>query len=269
MATVHRNIRFLRKKTQKTQAEFADLIGIKRSLVGAYEEARAEPKLATLSTIAQHFNTSIDLLVNHDMSEMTNEEIENPSSKTKLKVLSITVDREDKENIDLVPQKASAGYLNGYADPDFVEELPHFHLPMLPNNATYRAFEIQGDSMLPLQSGTVIIGQYVELVSHISNGQTYILVTADEGVVYKRVFNYLAEKNKLYLVSDNKTYSAYEVEPEKILEVWEAKAYISTQFPDQSATATNQNNLSLEEIKTIVTNLQDDVIEIKNHLNDK
>ena len=263
MALIHQNIKYLRRKLQKTQEEFACIIGIKRSLVGAYEEARAEPKLSTLTKIADQFDTSIDVLVNHDISTYTDDQIRNPSSKTKLKVLPITIDSEDNENIELVPQKASAGYLNGFSDPEFIEELPKFRIPILPQNATYRAFEIQGDSMLPLQPGTIIIGQYVERVEYIKNGKTYILITSDEGVVYKRVFNYLEEKGKFYLVSDNKSYAAYEVEPSKIHEIWEAKAYISTSFPDELMKNDEENSLSVNELKSIVLELQNEVIKIK------
>ena len=59
-----------------------------------------------------------------------------------------------------VPVKAAAGYLAGYADPEFIDELNTFTLPMLAPGK-YRAFEIVGDSMLPTQSGSVIVGERV------------------------------------------------------------------------------------------------------------
>src|SRR5690606_681388 len=144
--------------------------------------------------------------------------------------------------------KAAAGYLNGYSDPEYIEELPKFQLPVLPKNATYRAFEINGDSMLPLQSGTIVIGKYVESARDIKNGKTYVLVTQKEGVVYKRVFNYLEENGKLFLVSDNTQYSPYEISGEEVLELWEARAYISLHFPDPSESGEEQ--LSLKDRKS-------------------
>lgn len=44
MSNISVNLKYLRKKKGHTQQQFADLMGIKRSLVGAYEEDRAEPK---------------------------------------------------------------------------------------------------------------------------------------------------------------------------------------------------------------------------------
>ncbi|MBV6644597.1 MAG: helix-turn-helix domain-containing protein [Cyclobacteriaceae bacterium] len=252
------NIKFLRKKAGYTQEQFAQQVGIKRSVVGAYEEGRAEPRLQTLSKIAEVLNTTADAMINQDL---TTGKIPGPAGE-RVKVLSITVDENDRENIELVPQKAAAGYLNGFADPEYVAELPKFRLPMLPGNATYRAFEIHGDSMLPLVSGVIVIGKYLESINDIKNGKTYVLVTQKEGVVYKRVFNYLEERGKLYLVSDNKNYSAYEVDPIDVEEIWEAIAFISIQFPDPNTTT----DISLEKLTGMVLNLQDDISNIKKGL---
>lgn len=257
MSIISENIKYLRKQAGYTQEQFANVVGIKRSVVGAYEEARAEPRLQTLMSIAEVLNVTSDDLITVDLTK------ESPAPrKDKVRVLSITVDDENNENIDLVPQKAAAGYLNGYSDPEYISDLPRFNLPFLPKNATYRAFEISGDSMLPIPSGSIVIGRYVESLDDIKNGTTYILVTEREGVVYKRVFNYISEKGKLYLVSDNKSYSAYEVDPKEVIEIWEGRAYISIQFPDPDAA----NELSLDKIAGLVVNLQHEVNEIKKNL---
>ena len=262
MVKVNDNIRYLRKKMGLTQEQFAQKLGIKRSVVGAYEEGRAAPPLETLLKMADLFGITTDDFISRDFSQPGTEgasALRQGSSDPKLKVLSITVDKDDNENIELVPQKASAGYLNGYADPEYIEHLPKFQLPVLPKNATYRAFEISGDSMLPLQPGTIIIGQYVEKASDIKNGKTYVLITSKEGVVYKRVFNYLKENEKLYLVSDNPVYSPYEIHGGDLLEVWEAKAFISFKLPEQAAS----NDLGLEKLTQIVLDLQQQVIKLK------
>ena len=257
MSIIAENIKYLRKKAGFTQEQFAQEVGIKRSVVGAYEEARAEPRLNTLVKMAEVLGTTGDDLISLDLTTG-----QLPVPREKVKVLSITVDQEDNENIELVPQKAAAGYLNGYSDPEYLSELPRFRLPMLPPHATYRAFEISGDSMIPIASGSVVIGKYIESVRDIKNGKTYVLVTTREGVVYKRVFNYLEEKGKLFLVSDNKTYSPYEISPEELLEIWEAKAYISIEFPDPDAA----NELSMDKIAGMVFNLQQEVNEMKKNI---
>ncbi len=259
IAQVNENIKFLRKKFGYTQETFANAVGIKRSLVGAYEEGRADPRLNNLLKMSEIFNVSVDTLITKEVSQLSDEELHTRDGG-EARVLSITVDSDDNENIELIPQKASAGYMNGYADPSYIESMPRFQLPFLPKNATYRAFEISGDSMLPLQSGTVIIGEYVENVSNIKNGNTYILLSKEEGVVYKRVFNYVEDTGKLFLVSDNKNYSPYQIDAADVIEVWESKAYISVSFPDQQS---GKGEMSIEELSGIVQNLQQEIVKLK------
>lgn len=265
MTQISQNIKFLRKNERLTQEQLAEKIGIKRSLLGAYEEGRADPRLNNLLAISRIFNVSVDQLISTNINKDTLSSFPNDSNN--LKVLSITVDKENKENIELVPYKASAGYLNGYADPEYLGQLPKFQLPMLPSIGTYRAFEISGDSMLPLQSGTVVIGQYVEQLADIKSGQTYVLLTNNEGVVYKRIINQVNEKGSLLLISDNDYYPPYEVSANEVLEIWAAKSYISNSFP-QSGTADkaitiNGKEITLEKLTAIVLDLQKEIINLQ------
>ena len=259
MSLVSENIKYLRKKLGLTQEQFAEKIEIKRSLVGAYEEGRADPRLGNLMRMADVFGTSVDILISKDVSKLSDGELNVSKFKRGKEVLAITVDANDRENIELVPQRAAAGYLNGYSDSEYIQELPKFQLPMLPANATYRAFEITGDSMLPILPGTIIIGEYIDDVRDIKNGKTYVLVTKSEGIVYKRVFNYINDNGKLFLVSDNRQYSPYQIDVDDVLEVWSSKAYISVQFPD----ANESNEVSTEQLASIVLDLQKEIIKLK------
>ncbi|MBL4674748.1 MAG: LexA family transcriptional regulator [Mucilaginibacter sp.] len=242
MSKISSNIKFLRKKKGLTQQQFADQVGIKRSLVGAYEEERAEPKYELLKQLAIFFDVSIDDFINETIDEKWAPKPKgNPAN---LRVLSISVDKDDNENIELVPMKASAGYLNGYADPEFVAQLPKFYLPMF-KQGTYRAFEIKGDSMLPLQSGTIIIGEYQENWADVKVGETYVFITKSDGVVYKRAGNKYKEGRKIKLISDNTVYDPYEIDAEDLLEVWKAKAYISTHLPQPTPEPTMESLTSM------------------------
>jgi hypothetical protein len=176
--------------------------------------------------------------------------------------LIVTADSGGKDNIEMVPIKAAAGYLNGYADAEYVKELPKFQLPIL-KHGTYRAFEISGDSMLPLLSGTIVIGEYVEDIRSIKSGKTYVLVSQREGVVYKRVFNYLEDSGKLFLVSDNRHYSPYQINGHEVIEAWAAKAYISVQFPDVES----KKDVSVEELAGVVLDLQKEIFQLKSGKN--
>lgn len=257
MGNIANNLKYLRKAKGITQQQFADNMNIKRSLVGAYEEDRAEPKYELLKKIAEFYSLSIDDLINETINEKWK-----PASKgsgSNLRVLSVTVDSQDRENIELVPVKASAGYLNGYADPEFISELPRFNLPFL-KQGSYRAFEIKGDSMLPLPSGTIIIGEYVDDWNDVKQGETYIFITKSEGVVYKRAGNKLKNKS-IRLLSDNAAYQPYQVELEDIMEIWKSKAFISTVFPDPVPEA------SMEGLSSMLAKMQKSISELKDGKN--
>ena len=251
MSIISSNIKFLRKKKGLTQQNFADQVGIKRSLVGAYEEERAEPKYELLKKIAEFFEVSVDDFIKETINEKWA-----PAPKGNLRILSISVDKDDNENIELVPLKASAGYLNGYADPEFVAQLPKFYLPMF-KQGTYRAFEIKGDSMLPLVSGTIIIGEYMENWGDVKGGETYVIVSKSEGVVYKRMGSKFRADKKLKLISDNPVYEPYEISGEDVLEIWKAKAYISTQMPLPTPEPTMESLTSMmAQMQRSISNLQ-------------
>ena len=254
------NIKILRKRAGLTQGALAEKMDIKRSLIGAYEEGRAEPRINNLVKLAEVFNLPIDALVQQDLSQPSKHALSRASGG-QLRVLSVTVsdDDQDEDQVQWVPQKAAAGYLNGYADTEYLQELPRFKLPNLPRGGTYRAFELTGDSMLPLQSGTVVVGKYVENWRDIKSGNTYILLTDKEGVVYKRVFNYIEESQKLFLVSDNRSYAPYEIPIDQVLEVWSAQAFISVSFPDP----TSDPQMSLEQLTGMVMELQQEVTKLR------
>ena len=93
------------------------------------------------------------------------------------------------------------------------------------------------------------------------NGKTYVLVTKNDGIVYKRVFNYITERGKLFVVSDNQNYKPYDIPIQEVMEIWEAKAFISTHFPDPKPEAP----VSLEEIGKMILEIKSDIRKISSH----
>lgn len=255
MSILASNLRLLRKQKAITQSEMAEQLAVQRTMISAYEDGRSEPKLSTLQKMSDILEVGVEELLTHDIEKLGRK----ASQKRKVNILTIATD-EEKENILLVGQKASAGYLNGFADKEYMEGLQQFQIPTLNKNATYRAFELAGDSMLPLIPGTIVVGSYVDQLDQIKSGKTYVLVTQTEGVVYKRVFNYLTDNGKLFLVSDNEHYKPYEVKAEDVLEVWEAKAFISTDFPNPGD---KKKPLSLEDLGEMIQDIQKDLQRIK------
>src|SRR5580700_2101821 len=177
MSTAGQNLKYLRKLRGWTQEEFSSKLGIKRSLLGAYEEERDEPRLDVLETVADMFKLTLDELLRKELSDTRSGSYLSRRRAQKLIASS--------NEIQLVPVKAAAGYLAGYADPEFLDELNTFTLPMLAPG-TYRAFEIVGDSMLPTPSGSVIVGEKVDNAEDVRSNDTYIVVSRGEGIVYKR-----------------------------------------------------------------------------------
>jgi transcriptional regulator with XRE-family HTH domain len=249
MSQAGRNIKYLRKLRGWTQQEFANKLQIKRSLLGAYEEERAEPRIEVLEIVSDIFKLTLDELLLKDVSDTKGSYI----SKRRMQKLA-----SGSNEIQMVPVKAAAGYLAGYADPEFIDELNTFTLPMLAPG-TYRAFEIVGDSMLPTPSGSVIVGEKVENLEDVKNNQTYIVISLSEGIVYKRIMKNPKQKAKLTLLSDNPSYQPYTVNTADIVEIWKATLII--------AKANTQQRWDVNQLATLVSNLQEQVSTLKNKMN--
>jgi len=224
------NLRFLRSKmSEKTsQEKLAELLNIKKPTLGSYESGRAEPKYADLISLAEFFNVEVDELLKEDLSTR----IPGLSNKPKLRILATTVDQNNEENIEMVPVKALAGYTASYDDIGFIQELPTFQVPFLPKNKKYRVFPIKGESMLPLQPGSLVFAEYVEDWTSIKDGTICIVVTREDGVVLKQVINHLAERKVLILNSTNKTYDPYPILGSEIQEIWKFAGYFHEAFPE-------------------------------------
>lgn len=249
MAMANQNMKYLRKLRGWTQEEFAGKLRIKRSLLGAYEEKRAEPRIDVLEVVCDIFKLTLDEILRKDLSD-------NKSNyMAKRRAIKLATGRPD---IPFVPLKAAAGYLAGYADPEFIDELNTFTLPMLAGG-NYRAFEIIGDSMLPTPSGSVIVGEKVEKIDELKNDSACIVVSRHEGIVYKRVQKHGRSKDKLTLASDNPVYHPYTVKAEDVLEMWQAQMIIFK--------ANQQQRWDMGQLATIVSDLQQQVVSLKKKVN--
>jgi len=226
MKFIQSNIKHLRSLKRFSQERFADELGWTRSIVGSYEEGRSEPPIDRLIELSVYFNIPIDILVKNDLRRTKNTSFIEVGNKRVL--FPVTVNDMDEDLIEIVPTKASAGYLQGYADPEYIEQLQKIKLPFLPTG-THRAFPISGDSMLPVKDGSFIVAKFIDAINDVKNGRTYIILTKDDGLVYKRVYNKIEEKDCLELHSDNKLYAPYDVKTTDIMEIWEFTCCINTQ----------------------------------------
>lgn len=217
------NIRHLRMKKEVSQAIVAESLSITRDRLAKYEEGKSQPPLEILVKISHYYHVSIDLLLTADIRKIDIDGLMKLDDNRIL--LPITVDTEGNNVIEIIPHKARAGYLTGYSDPEFIEGLQQISLPFL-KNGKFRAFPVAGDSMPPHKEGSFIIGRYVERLGDVMDGKTYILLTKNEGIVYKRLNR--NGKNRLILKSDNTFYEPYEVRASDIIEIWEFACSIAT-----------------------------------------
>lgn len=213
MEKINKNIRFLRNRANLTQRELALKLNVKSPVIGSYEEGRSIPPVPISIKIAELFSISLDDLLLKDFSEKSQ------FSTISKEILTITVNSNGEENVEFVSHKASAGYISEYSDPNYVTELPKISIPFLSKAKTHRAFEITGLSMLPVNSGDIIIGKFTYSIDKVKAGKTYVFVTKSNGVIYKRIFELLP--NHIILISDNPDYDPFLISLDEVLEVWE------------------------------------------------
>ncbi len=227
------NLKLLRERRGISQTDLARTLDLSRTTLIGYEKS-VQPPFPKLIRMAEYFKISLDALIRYDMSRLSEfqlSEIERGMdvdiTGNKLRILTTTTDTAGNENIEMVATKAQAGYANGYGDPEFVEKLPKFRLPFLSKNKTYRCFQIQGDSMLPIPENAWVTGSFVQDWNAIRNGTPCIIITKDDGVVFKLVYNGPEKEKCFQLVSSNRIYQPYTIGVEEILEVWKFETWNS------------------------------------------
>lgn len=256
------NLKLLRKRLKKSQEEVANDLKLTRSSYSGYENGVAQPSLESLIHLSKYYKVSIDDLVKKNFATYNENELSKIDQGVnidlkgqKLRVLASAVDSENEELIELVSVKASAGYTSGYADPDYIKVLPTFHLPFLSKDRKYRSFPIKGDSMPPVVDGSYVVGEYLQNWMSIRKGTPCIVITKDDGILFKVVHNMLESNQSFQLCSTNTFYKPFMVHVNDILEIWKFVNYISPELPDVRM---DDNDLSKS-----LKELQKEVHEIK------
>jgi len=238
MEVISSNIKCLRSVNGLTQTQLAKKLNIKRSLLGAIEESRTEPRASTLYKLSNIFKISIDSLVKNELEKENLEELEikqridEAGKHIRIHQVVLAEKDLDRELVSLVPISARAGYADGIIDPTYIRDLPKFNLPMNELNrfGTYRVFQIAGDSMIPIVNpNEYLITEYVDNWRSMKSSATYIVITKEDGIVYKRV---IRNENTLTLISENKEYEAYDIEVSEVVEIWKPVGKITFQISE-------------------------------------
>ena len=240
--TFNSNIKILRKRRSRTQDEVAFALDMKRSTLSGYENGVAQPNMDALIRFSEYYGVAIDTLIRVDLGKLSESQFSQLErgydtfiKGSNLRVLATTVGHDNEENIELVSEKAKAGYASGYADPEYIRILPTFRLPFLSKQKKYRSFQVSGDSMHPIPDGSYVTGEFVQDWQTIRNHHAYILLTREEGVVFKVVESKQEKEGTLTLHSLNPLYEPYDIKMNDLKEVWKFVNYITSEVPEPNS----------------------------------
>ena len=310
--TVSFNIKHLRKKLGLTQEAFAEKVGVKRSLIGAYEESRAQPRPGVLNAMSVLFGVDGNKLLHTDLTEGSlaaqgitgethlqganpdgiilhsgtplafdaNSQIRpdyhtSPKSQAAgtggfaaplpaaplhtessqsdflsgkyLRTLSVTVNQYQQVLIDFISASVLSEYPLRCRDLHFLEPLPKFQLPFLPEGFFYRAFELL---VAHDTKRTIVVARFVPNWFNVNAENTYVVVTQKDGVLCSRVINNISTKGILNLRLDESIGSRKNIIADEIIEIWEAVTFINSNPP--------QSEPSLMRLQQMILEMQSD-----------
>lgn len=253
------NVKFLRIRQKLTQEQLAEKLSMTRSKLNCIETGQTKsPSIEDMLKFSAHFKISLDTLIKIAISKLGELKIRELEAGNdvyinggNLRVLAITVDKENHEQVEYVPIKAKAGYRAGYSDPEFIASLPKYSLPNLPKQATLRIFPTEGDSMLPIPPGSDITGEYISDWSSIKPQTPCIVILKNtQDFVFKLVS---LQPNAVFLLeSMNPVYKPYTVEADEVLEIWRFHSFTSREVPEPASDV----SLILHELKSLRKDLK-------------
>ncbi|HET8573936.1 MAG TPA: LexA family transcriptional regulator [Edaphocola sp.] len=255
------NLRFLRERKKISQEALAAKLGITRAKLAALESGQTRaPQPEDYINCSGYFRISIDALLKTDLCKLTElklRELEAGNdvyvSGGRIRVLAISVDKQNRENAEYVPVKAKAGYRSNYSDPGYIAALPRFQFPTLPRHGTFRTFPITGDSML-VPEGSEVTGEYVQNWREIRPDTPCIVILNDvDDFVFKQVTP--EEDGRFLLKSLNTVYEPYRVDAGEVLELWEFRMLHLKELPEPPT--------ELQELKTMFRELKTGLSDLK------
>lgn len=241
-----RRFKQIREEQNLTQSEFADALGIKKSTADI-ERGRTKLSGQVVTELLRLYNVNPLWIFGFSNQKIIS------AGKGDVSPKVITVDAMDNENLVLVNQKAAAGYPHNVQDVEWYQQLPAFDFP-LPQyrNATYRGFQIEGDSMLPnFYPDDWVLAKAIANMNEANNNKIYVIVLQDSVLVKK--LQKLPDPSKILLVSLNEEYVPFEVNVSDIQEIWQVNSKLTF-------------NLDAPSESSLLRELQQSMIELKNQV---
>lgn len=245
----------LREKLDLTQREFAEMHDLSRGQLGQIETGHNKPPLELLQSVTKKHGVRWEWIV-EGIPPVLKGDVKNVDNKL---TTTITVDESGMDNIVMVDVKAAAGYVTGLSEPSYFKKLPAFKLPGAQfHNATFRAFQVDGDSMYDtLDHDDWVISRYLESFNSIKEGYIHVIVCTNE-IWVKRILNRVNERGKLVLISDNDFYPTKEIDIIDVLEIWLVKGKLGFNLRSRK-----------KDLWTVINKLQSDVSELQTKLKSK
>lgn len=219
-------LKIFRNAINRTQHDFASLIGLIQPYYSKLESGKIEISISTLITIQEAFDMSLNWYATgrgpmfcyetFDMSVVHNELTPIKSEEELLNDLSLknvpenenyvhlntvqqqniasepmfeykTIGNKKSDNI-LVPVAAFGGYLGEWTQEYIDQDLVYVDIPGSPRDA--RTFEISGTSMEPvIMSGDYVVTKRIEKFEHIKKGHMYVIISLLQGITVKYVYD--------------------------------------------------------------------------------
>ncbi len=241
----------VRLEQHLTQTEFAQKLGIGNTTADI-ERGRTKLSGETIKELLKQFGINPLWIYGESNQKRLNLTQLNTVPKV------ISVDSQGQENMTLVNQHASAGYPQNIRETGWHQQLPAFQLP-LPQfkNATYRGFQIEGDSMEPhFHTGEWVLAKAIDNIEHANDGKVYVVVTEDS-VLIKKLHKIPQSKTTIKLISLNSEYAPFEVALQDIQELWQvnSKLTFSVDTPTESHL--------LQELKASMKELKEELKQFK------
>lgn len=241
----------LREELRHTQQSFAELLGI-GTTTADIERGKTKITGKVIMELMSRFNINPLWIYGTSLDKFID------PGKTDSSPKIITLDSVGNENILLVNQKAAAGYPHNIQDVEWYQALPAFNLP-LPEyrNASYRGFQVEGDSMLPnIRPNDWVLGKAVPSIQEATDSKIYIVVLKDS-VLVKKLQKVPNNPHSIRLISLNDDYLPIDVKVKDIQELWvvNSKLTFGVDEPSDSGLL-RQLQESMEELKGQIRDLK-------------
>lgn len=206
------------KYKELNNKQFEDMCGLGNGFVSKIGYSIREPKIELISTAFPELNK--DWLV-RGVGEMLNNTNLTPKYNEAIPI------QQDIVYIPLVNQFAYAGYLDGYSDVTYMEQLPK--IPFIVDregHGNYIAFEVKGDSMNNGTEESYLegdrlycreIAQYLWATSKLHLRKWDFVIVHEDGIIVKRIIDHDVENHTITIHSLNDMY------PDRILDLCDVK----------------------------------------------